>query len=108
MEEIDIKELFNYILSKIYIIFIVTIFVLIVGNIYTIFIRKPMYKSTTTLVLVSETSTEQSITQSDVTLNNNLVATYNQIATSRNVLSQVINNLGLTQTIDELSKEISV
>ena len=105
MEEINIKELFNYFLSKILILITIVLTILIFGNIYSLFIKTPLYKSTTTLVLVSEDST---ITQSDVTLNNNLVGTYKEIIKSKNVLNKVIENLNLTYTNNTLANKISV
>lgn len=105
MEEINLKDLWNYYLSKYYIVLIAVVVCLLLGNIYLLGIQKPMYKSTTSLVLVSD---NQSITQNDVTLNNNLVSTYSEIIKSRNVLEKVIKNLKLDKTAEELSKDVSV
>ena len=75
MEEIDLKELWNYFVSKIYILIIFIITCMLIGNVYLLCFQKPLYKSTTSLVLVSESNNNQSITQNDVILNNNLVTT---------------------------------
>lgn len=104
MEEINIKELYNYIISKFYIILIFVGICFILGNIYSLFIQKPLYQSNTSLVLVSDNS----ITQSDVQLNNNLVYTYSEIIKSRSVLTQVINNLNLDYKVEQLTNNISV
>ena len=108
MEEINIKELWNYFISKIYIIILLVIISMLVGNIYLLAFQKPLYKSTTTLVLVSESSNNQSITQSDIALNNNLVTTYSEIIKSRSILSKVIKNLNLNTSTENLSRNITV
>ena len=109
MEEINLKELFDYFLSKIMVVIIMILCVLIIGNIYSLFIKTPLYQSTTKLVLVSESNANTGITQGDVQLNNNLVATYTEIIKSRDILSKVIDNLDLEDmTPEKLSKKISV
>lgn len=107
MEEINIKDLINYIMSKYYIIIILILAVLLIGNIYSLFIKVPMYNGTTTLVLVSDANA-QSITQSDVQLNNNLVATYTEIIKSKNILNKVNNNLNLGLDSNMLLNKLSV
>ncbi len=107
MEEINLKDLFNYFMSKILIFIITTVLILLLGNIYSLVLKTPLYKSTTSLVLVNE-SDKDSITQSDLTLNNNLVGTYTEIIKSRNVLGQVVNNLKLKESTGSLSSKINV
>ena len=108
MEEINLKELFDYFLSKILILVIITVVVLIFGNIYTLFIKTPLYNSTTTLVLVSRSNDDSTITQNDITLNNNLVGTYREIIKSKNVLGQVAGNLKLKQSSGSLANSVTV
>ena len=108
MEEINLKDLANYFVSKIIIVVVIMVAVLWLGNIYSLVFKTPMYKSTSTLVLVNESNNNSAITQSDITLNNNLVSTYTEIIKSRNVLEKVIKNLKLDITAKELSNKISV
>ena len=107
MDEINLKELFRYILSKIYIVILVLAAVVSLGAIYSVYLKTPMYSSTTKLVLTSETSSN-TITTSDVTLSNNLVKTYSEIIKSRDVLTKVADNLKLGITPDQLADKISV
>jgi len=108
MEEINLKELWHYFMSKIYITILTIIVCILLGNIYLFCFQTPLYKSTTSLVLVNEERSSTSITQNDITLNNNLVTTYSEIMKSRNVLSQVVTNLGLDESVESLSSCISV
>ena len=109
MEEIDLKELFEFIKKKIGLLITITVVICLLGCIYGLFIHKPMYKSYTTIILGgNETTASQTITQSDITLNKNLVDTYAEIVKSRRVLEQVIAELDLEETYEELSNKISV
>lgn len=106
MEEIDLIELLNYFKKKIGLIIIIMSAVGILGCIYTLFIQKPMYNSYTTVILSGSSSS--SITQTDVTLNKNLISTYAEIVKSGRVLNQVIKELNLDISYESLSSEISV
>ncbi len=109
MEEINLKELFRFLLSKIKIIILCMLIVMLVGFIYVYFLLTPMYHSSTTLILVSDNNnTNSSMVQSDINLNKNLVSTYSEIVKSRTVLKQVIKELDLDMTVKELSKLIEV
>lgn len=107
MEEIDIKELLNYIKEKIWIVGIAIVLSFTTSIIYTQAIKKPIYKSSTTYVLISDSGNE-GITTSEVTLNEKLIATYKEIIKSRNILEKVIAKLNLEYTTNELAKNISV
>ncbi len=107
MEEINIKELLQYIKEKVWIIGIALVLSLTASVIYTGVIKKPIYKSSTTYVLISDSSKE-GITTSEVTLNEKLIATYKEIIKSRNILEKVITTLNLDETPSSLAKTISV
>ena len=112
MEELDLKELFNIFWSKkVYIVLIVLIFI-VVGIIYTVGFTTPKYTSSTTLLLAgSESSageTTNSITTTDVTLNSKLVSTYSVLVRSKDVLNQVISNLGMDISWEDLRNNVSV
>ena len=108
MEEIDLKEIFNMFWSrKFFILIIVAIFV-IAGVCYTKFMIKPDYKATTTLVLTKNTTNNETITQSEVTLNQKLVSTYTLWIKSDNVLRQVIANLESDISEETLRDNVSV
>ena len=105
MEEINLKEVYSYFKSRLLWMILAIVMIVIIGNVYTILTRVPMYQSNTTIVLVGESKKEYS--QTDSQLNQNLIGTYSEIITSRKVLQQVIDNLKLKMTVDELSKNIT-
>jgi len=105
MEEIDLKELFTFVKSKIGLLVAITAGVCILGCVYGLFLQTPMYQSYTTVIL---SSNEGTINQQDLNLYKNLVNTYAEIVKSRRVLDQVISELNLDLTYEELSSKISV
>lgn len=111
MEEINLKDLFNYFLEKIIYIIIITLLVVGLGISYVLFIQKPIYKSSTTIILTgfsSQTEDGATINTNDLSINQKLVTTYQQIATSRKVLNQVIEELDLKYSVEELADMINV
>ncbi len=112
MEEINLKDLFSYFVSKGFILIITLGVAILISTIYGECIKVPMYRSYTTIVLTrtndSDSKDSNSITQNDILLNQKLVATYREIIKSRRVLGQVIENLKLDMEVGELSQNISV
>lgn len=113
MEEIDLKELFEIFWhKKVQIILIILIF-MVLGIIYSIGFVTPMYSSSTTLVLAGTASSTQeqstnTITTADLTINSKLVATYSELVKSKNILGQVISNLGINIDEEELRENVEV
>ena len=105
MEEIDLKELFEFIKNKLGLLIIITVGVCLLGCVYGLFLQKPMYKSYTTIIL---SGSDSQITQSELSLSKSLVDTYAEIVKSRRVLEQVIEELNLDTTYEKLSNKISV
>ena len=109
MEEIDLKELFDYFKSKIVWVIVIIFAVLIIGNVYTLLTRVPLYRTNASLVLVSENNNTNAVYKnSEQQLNKNLVATYSEIIKSKAVLNDVISNLKLKMTYVELKRKITV
>lgn len=105
MEEINLSEVYSYFKTKILWILLAIVVIVILGNIYTIITRTPMYQSNTTIVLVGENKSGYSQTESQ--LNQSLIGTYSQIIKSRKVLNQVIENLDLKLTTTDLAQSIT-
>lgn len=109
MEEINLKDFFDYYKKYILIIIIVMLLSAVGVLSYNIWLKKPLYTTSTTVVLVKKEDGKNSSTDlNDINLNQKLVSTYSQIVKSKLVLNQVINNLDLDYSYSELSKEIDV
>ena len=114
-EEIELKDLFNIFWKKRFVIIIITIIFAIIGGYYSINLKKPMYKSSTTLLLAQNYSNENQdettneITQTDITLNQKLVSTYSELVKSKTVLKQVLENLNMNYDLeDDLKENVTV
>lgn len=115
MEELNLKELFDMFWNrKLQMLVIVVIFV-IIGVLYSYLYVSPKYKVYTTLLLATSSDNNDDkvnknsgTTTTDVTLNNSLVSTYSVLIKSKPVLREVINNLRINETEEELKKNISV
>ena len=112
MEEINIKDFWDYYKRYLLIILLVVILAVLFVFIYDVAFKTPLYSTYTTVVLVkdsneSEDSTD-TISQSDIVLNQKLVSTYREIIKSRLVLEQVISNLNLNYSVSKMSQKITV
>lgn len=110
MEEINLKDMFDYYLKRLYIIAIIVGLAIFWGIIYITKIQVPLYQSNTTIILVQKNSNTISsgTIKSEVELNESLVTTYSEIVKSRRVLEQVISNLNLKEDVSTLSDRINV
>lgn len=105
--EIDIGELFRVLIHKIWII-ILTAFVFGAAIlIYTVFLTKPQYQSTTKVYILNKQDSGGSVTYSDIQLSSTLSKDYEQLVTSRYVIEGVIKELKLADTYEQLVTRVS-
>lgn len=112
MEELDLRELFRiFWIKKVQIFLVIAIFV-VLGFMYSYIFLEPSYQSVTAILLAksntSNAENEGSITTTDITLNQKLVSTYSELIKSESVLNQVINNLNIERTTENLKENITV
>ncbi|MCR5223934.1 MAG: polysaccharide biosynthesis tyrosine autokinase [Bacilli bacterium] len=111
MEEIDIKEFFKYLLKHLLLVILIPILLVGCVVLYDSSLKTPMYSTYSTLVLVASSSTDttnSTLNNNDVTLNQKLVATYREFIKSKLVLEQVIDKLNLNMNVEQLSKHVKV
>ena len=110
MEEINIKDFLNYYRRYILLVVMVVVLCVLVTVLYDKIFKTPVYSTYTTVVLVKNETNENTdtLTLNDVNLSQKLVSTYREIITSRLVLSQVISELNLDYSVDQMMREIDV
>lgn len=109
MEEINLKDLFSYFLSKISLLAIITVFIGILGCLYAIFLQVPKYNSYATLVLTrTSDDTNTSLTTNDLTINSKLVSNYSEIIKSNRIMNPVIEELNLDMSVEQLNEIVTV
>ena len=111
MDELDLKDLFNMFWTKKLEIILIIAIAVVIGFIYSYVVVKPEYKSTTSILLAKSNTAQAddgTITSTEITLNQKLVSTYSDLIKTEKVLTQVINNLQINKTVEELQSNIQV
>ena len=115
MEEINLKEFFNYYKKYVMAILLIVVISVIGVIVYDVKFKTPLYTTKTSIVLVKNDSSKSSSKDDDeeidintLSLNQKLVSTYRKIVKSRLVLEQVISKLRLNYTFKEIDKEVTV
>ena len=102
-ETIDLKNVFRMMWEKKLIIITITMIAILLGFVYSYKMVKPKYTAKVQIVLVQIDKNQEkknnlgALTQSDVTINDKIIATYQKLLTNEDVLTQVIKN---TQILD--------
>ena len=105
--EIDLRQIFSVILSKIVVIILVGVIFGLVALIGSKMLIKPTYESTTSLYVLNRQS-QGTTTYSDLQSSTQLTQDYVVLVTSRSVTEKVISELKLDMTNEELVKMINV
>ncbi|MGO4986619.1 Wzz/FepE/Etk N-terminal domain-containing protein [Streptococcus alactolyticus] len=104
--EIDVLYLLRKLWSRKFFIIFIALVVGTIALLGSVFLIKPKYTSTTRIYVVSRTA--DSITNQDLQAGSYLVKDYQEVITSNEVLSSVIDKEKLSLTPKELSSMISV
>lgn len=114
-ENIEISRILDVIKSKMLVIMAILIIFMGLGFIYSYHYVVPKYKATSTLLLIPNSATDGKVIMnsdlslnSDLTVNTGLIETYRSIGENSKVIKQVIHNLGLNMTEEELLEEMKI
>lgn len=106
--EVGLREYFQIVRKRVWIIVLATAIAVSLSGILSYYVLQPIYEAFTTLI-VSKPSDEEAIIQySDVLLSQKLVKTYGEILKSRNVSNQVIENLRLNISSEQLKQKVTI
>lgn len=100
--EIDLKELFYVLKSRLWILILATIITAAGAGLISKFMITPIYQSTSKLYIVNKSASLTELSLSDLQLGTQLTKDYMVLIKSRPVTEQVIQNLGLVMTHEEL------
>ncbi|MTI72000.1 MAG: polysaccharide biosynthesis tyrosine autokinase [Firmicutes bacterium] len=109
MEKLELREFIYILLKGKWIIILITILAILISGLISYFLIEPEYKTFTTLMVgkLKDYDTKD-IEYQDILINQKLVSTYGEIAKSRLVSREVINNLNLNMTYEEIKKKVEV
>ena len=106
IEEIDLVEVFYAVLERWSVILLATVVLATLGYCYGRFLVTPQYASTSALYVLSKSTSITSM--ADIQVGANLTNDYMVVVKGRPVLEQVIENLELEETYDQLKAKVSV
>lgn len=104
--EIDLLEILYVLKRKIFIILAAAVGAGALLGIYSVCFAKPIYESTARLYILTKTTSLTSL--ADIQMGTSLTQDYKELITSRTVVSQVIENLELSCTYENLVSRITV
>lgn len=105
--EINLKELFFFLLKKLWIMILSALIFALGAGLYSYFALTPMYTSSTKIYVINRQNKETT-TISDLQSSAQLTQDYKILILSRPVTEQVITNLNLNMTHQELVSHIKV
>lgn len=105
--EIDLLELFYVVLHKWKMIVLSLLLTGACGCLISVFLITPQYESTSVLYVLSKSTSITSL--ADIQMGSSLTNDYVEVVTSRPIIEQVIQNLGLTdETYESLKDKVSI
>lgn len=107
-ETIDLREIFALLKSGWIWIVSATLICATIGGLFTMFWITPQYEASATMIVNTRQDQTATVTNDQITSAKNLVSTYSIIIKSDTVLNQVIQNLQMQTTFEELQKQVTV
>lgn len=104
--EIDLREIFDIIKSKLWIIALAVLITTITASVVSFFFLDRVYETSTKLVVAK--GGESELQYNDLMLNQRLVKTYSEIAKSRTIADEVIKNLNLSMSHGTFANSVQV
>lgn len=107
-DTIDLLEVLEVVRQHILIIVLVTVVAAAAGFGFSRFVMVPQYEASALMIVNTRQDTTANVTSDQINSATKLVSTYSIIIKSDTVLQQVISNLGLTLTYDQLKERVTV
>lgn len=105
--EIDLWELLDLLLHKLWIIIPTAMVTFVIGFCIAMFAVTPMYQSTTGIYVMSRQNSD-TLSVSDTQLSSQLTKDYEQLIQSRTVLESVIAQTGIEETYGGLKDRVAI
>lgn len=105
--EIDLQDLFFALMSKLWAIIAALLIGAIAAGLYTTLAITPMYKSSSSIYILNQTTDLSTLSMSDLQVGSALTNDYRVLVKSRAVLNKVISNLELDMTYEDLNNSVT-
>jgi len=109
-EGISLQDLFKIIWNNIAMILIITMWITVIGIVYTFSVVTPKYTANSSIIVQVDVDSTGTNEQSAIVIANNLIGTYKEFILSNKVLSSVIDDIEELDnvSINQLKSSISV
>ncbi|MFS0918443.1 YveK family protein [Brevibacillus sp. 179-C 1.1 NHS] len=108
MENLDIYSLVRVIKKRIWLIILIVLLAVSASYYVSYYVLVPEYQATSTIVVQGHSGDSLETLYNDVRANQELIKTYAVIIKSRKIAQEVISDLQLTMTTDQLLKKVRV
>lgn len=107
-DTIDLLEVLGIVRQHILVVILVTVLAAAAGFGVSRFLMVPQYEASALMIVNTRQDATANVTSDQINSATKLVATYSIIIKSDTVLQQVINNLGLSLTYQELQDRVTI
>lgn len=104
--EIDLREIFDIVRARLWIIVIVVLLTTITASVVSFFFLDRVYEASTKMIIAKGPDSDFDI--NDLRLSQSLVGTYGEIASSHTTSARVIRNLNLNMTPKAFASKVQV
>ncbi|MFK9117593.1 YveK family protein [Peribacillus frigoritolerans] len=106
-ETISINDIFKTLKKRWKLIMLLTLIAALISGSISYFLLTPVYQSSTQ-ILVNQKQSENQLDSTQIQSNIDMINTYSVIIKSPAILGKVIDELGLDQSVDQLSEKITI
>ncbi|WKA53979.1 YveK family protein [Planococcus shixiaomingii] len=107
-EAISLREFFKTIRKRLSLIILLTFLAIIITGIISYFVLTPVYQMSTEILVNQSPAETGQLTDLNIQTDLQLIKTYSGIIKSPIILDQVMNEMNLAMTTDELAEKITV
>jgi capsular polysaccharide biosynthesis protein len=108
VEELELREYWAIIRKRITLVIAIPLIAALVSGVISFFVLKPQYEANTTLLVNQKQDNNPLLQYQVIMANQALVKTYSDIIKSQTLENQVISQLHLPYTVEELDKMVDV
>ncbi|MGB6406553.1 MAG: Wzz/FepE/Etk N-terminal domain-containing protein [Planococcus donghaensis] len=107
IETISLREIYSILKNKIRLILAVTIVIMVITAVVSYYFITPIYQTSTQL-LISQKQSELIVDSQSIDIDLQLVGTYSEIIKSPIILDQVVSQLDLDMSYQEMKEKVNV
>jgi len=104
----DIGDIFHIVKKRMLMITVITMACALAAGVLSFYVLKPVYESSTSIIISKAQSGAETQTYNDVLMYQNLVKTYSEIAESKTVAKKTVEKLGNRYSVLDIQQTMKV